>query len=246
MSGDSISRRAFLAQAVTVSGLGVLAPYVSMSFPTGDRQIRLAGTFTLRISTYPALMEINGSVRVEIPGLWFRIVVTRVAEDRFVTVSEVCTHHGCDIGDLDLASMVFTCPCHFSQYAVDGTVVRGPAIRDLDKFVTSWDGGDLVHIEIEDLSSVTNPGGPGTFVSMQTVPGPLWWVEYGIDAAAHLRLAIYSITGEEMMELVDDDVEAGSYRISFDGQSLAPGWYLCRMQTSRGLTRAFKFAVNRH
>jgi len=43
-----------------------------------------------------------------------------------------CTHMGC-ILHFNQQSKQFNCPCHKSRFAIDGTRLRGPAKRDLDK-----------------------------------------------------------------------------------------------------------------
>eukprot|EP00465_Bigelowiella_longifila_P000090 CAMPEP_0185251312 /NCGR_PEP_ID=MMETSP1359-20130426/719_1 /TAXON_ID=552665 /ORGANISM="Bigelowiella longifila, Strain CCMP242" /LENGTH=252 /DNA_ID=CAMNT_0027833145 /DNA_START=8 /DNA_END=766 /DNA_ORIENTATION=+ len=45
-------------------------------------------------------------------------------------LNAVCTHLGCVV-PWDASSNKFKCPCHGSQYAPDGHVVRGPAPRPL-------------------------------------------------------------------------------------------------------------------
>jgi glycine/D-amino acid oxidase-like deaminating enzyme/nitrite reductase/ring-hydroxylating ferredoxin subunit len=46
-------------------------------------------------------------------------------------VSAVCTHMGCDVAWNDAESS-WDCPCHGARYAVDGTVLNGPAVQDLE------------------------------------------------------------------------------------------------------------------
>ena len=65
-------------------------------------------------------------------------------------VSAICTHEGCFVGTVNATSLdptslqcalpgrtpFFRCPCHGSQYAVDGTLIRGvvPGQAPLDHF----------------------------------------------------------------------------------------------------------------
>jgi glycine/D-amino acid oxidase-like deaminating enzyme/nitrite reductase/ring-hydroxylating ferredoxin subunit len=47
-------------------------------------------------------------------------------------VSAVCTHMGCLVS-FNPAERSWDCPCHGSRFAVDGTVLEGPAVDDLER-----------------------------------------------------------------------------------------------------------------
>src|SRR5574341_97758 len=51
-----------------------------------------------------------------------------------IALYKVCVHLGC-LYRWEEALGRFQCPCHASQYLKDGTRVRGPATRDLDRFI---------------------------------------------------------------------------------------------------------------
>jgi cytochrome b6-f complex iron-sulfur subunit len=42
----------------------------------------------------------------------------------------VCTHRGCLV-ELDNEEQIYVCPCHGSEFRLDGTVLRGPAKEPL-------------------------------------------------------------------------------------------------------------------
>jgi Rieske Fe-S protein len=46
-------------------------------------------------------------------------------------VSAVCTHLGCIVA-WNNAEMSWDCPCHASRFEMDGTVIHGPAVTDLE------------------------------------------------------------------------------------------------------------------
>lgn len=51
--------------------------------------------------------------------------------DEFKALYQVCTHLGCLVRQADDG---FSCPCHGTKYAQDGTLIASPAARDMDEF----------------------------------------------------------------------------------------------------------------
>lgn len=70
---------------------------------------------------------------VEVDGQ--KIAAYRDEEGKIHALSPVCTHAGCIVnwnGD----EKSWDCPCHGARYAIDGTVLTGPATKDLLKIGT--------------------------------------------------------------------------------------------------------------
>ena len=65
-----------------------------------------------------------------------QMAVYRDAEGRTVELSPRCTHMGCTV-DWNDPGQTWDCPCHGSRFAVDGSVVHGPAKEPLERV-----GGD--------------------------------------------------------------------------------------------------------
>ncbi len=57
-------------------------------------------------------------------------------------LSSRCTHLGCTVHWVP-ADGRFECPCHGSQFAADGQVIRGPAARPLERLPVSTHGDDV-------------------------------------------------------------------------------------------------------
>lgn len=68
-----------------------------------------------------------------------------VTENNSTTVfSSHCTHLGCKIDKMK--GDRFVCPCHGSEYDLNGTVIKGPAYKNLKSFPfqISEDGNNIV------------------------------------------------------------------------------------------------------
>jgi glycine/D-amino acid oxidase-like deaminating enzyme/nitrite reductase/ring-hydroxylating ferredoxin subunit len=70
-----------------------------------------------------------------------RCAVYRDPAGQLTAVSATCTHLGCLVHFND-AETAWECPCHGSRFAVDGTVLQGPANRPLEPQPLNPEGGD--------------------------------------------------------------------------------------------------------
>jgi glycine/D-amino acid oxidase-like deaminating enzyme/nitrite reductase/ring-hydroxylating ferredoxin subunit len=61
-----------------------------------------------------------------------RLAVYRERSGELKAVSPVCTHLGCHV-KFNSAETSWDCPCHGSRFAVDGTVLDGPAVMALER-----------------------------------------------------------------------------------------------------------------
>jgi cytochrome b6-f complex iron-sulfur subunit len=60
--------------------------------------------------------------------------LTRLEDGSILALYKVCPHLGC-LYNWQSVEHKFLCPCHGSQYELDGTYILGPAPRSLDRFV---------------------------------------------------------------------------------------------------------------
>ncbi len=74
------------------------------------------------------LDQIGGAVLID--GAGDRIAVIRTSDTTATAVSAICTHAGC-LCEYDPSHHTLDCPCHGSQFAEDGHVLAGPAVRPL-------------------------------------------------------------------------------------------------------------------
>ncbi|MFO7321620.1 MAG: Rieske 2Fe-2S domain-containing protein [Chloroflexota bacterium] len=95
------------------------------------------GIFTFSPESFPAT---PGSAPVSQPEGRFHIVHTE--DDGVLTLYGVCTHLGClPKWENDR----FACPCHGSQFTLEGNYITGPAPRGLDLFrtIVTFDDGTV-------------------------------------------------------------------------------------------------------
>ena len=58
---------------------------------------------------------------------------------------------------------------------------------------------------------------------------PVTNIEYQLPVDAKVTLKVYDVLGSEVATLVDGQMEAGYYKLSFDGAGLASGTYFFRL-----------------
>jgi cytochrome b6-f complex iron-sulfur subunit len=82
---------------------------------------------------------------------------------------KVCTHLGC-LYNWNNQEGKFICPCHGSQFQLNGTYIQGPAPRSLDRFlvqVVDSNSGDVL-AETKDGDPVAMPDNPDAIVKVDT------------------------------------------------------------------------------
>ncbi len=88
-----------------------------------------------------ALLGSETSVLVEPEGGGAKIIV--VNRGGLFAVSSACTHMGCDVKyDGKLGQLL--CPCHGSQYGLDGANIKGPAKKPLKRYDVRAENGRVV------------------------------------------------------------------------------------------------------
>jgi Rieske Fe-S protein len=119
------------------------------------------GLLRLRLSDFPVLQKELGSVRLGTSrigsdhhpvGLFYPVLINRGTNGQFYALDTECTHEGCTVPTYDPSAQCMQCPCHGSQYLIDGTVRHGPANFPLRSFTVRYDGADQLTVELPDIS----------------------------------------------------------------------------------------------
>lgn len=95
--------------------------------------------------------------------------------------------------------------------------------------------------EYFDLPADVTVEPPNKFNAGQNYPNPSnpkSKIDYEIPVNGKVKLLVYDITGQQVMELVNETQEAGYYSAEFDGSSLSSGVYFYRI-TAEGEGRKF-------
>ncbi len=137
---DKISRRDFIKRsAVGVIAGGAILSSLDLTAlansPAARGVFKNAGDHTVvKLADNPALTKVGGSVKIS-----DEMMLIRKSESTFIAVRTICTHKGCDV---ELEGDKFVCPCHGSEFTIDGTVTQGPATKNLKIFETIFDSGN--------------------------------------------------------------------------------------------------------
>ncbi|MEO8514155.1 MAG: SBBP repeat-containing protein [Ignavibacteria bacterium] len=86
---------------------------------------------------------------------------------------------------------------------------------------------------------------PSTFSLSQNFPNPfnpVTKISFSIPNNSYTKLVVFDISGKQVAELVDNELDAGTYNIDFDGSSLASGTYFYRI-TSGDFTDVRKMVL---
>jgi cytochrome b6-f complex iron-sulfur subunit len=90
-------------------------------------------------------------------------------EEGLTAIYKVCTHLGC-LYNWSSQEGKFLCPCHGSQFELDGTYIKGPAPRSLDRFhvqIVAEDGSVLAETN-EAGDPIPVPDNPSALIRVDT------------------------------------------------------------------------------
>ena len=122
------------AGAASAGGLGSLSACATVPY--------VAATGSGSEARVPAAQIPPGTgAFVTTPNRPWPLYVHRHSDQRVTAVAASCTHQGCQP---DPQGGRLVCPCHGSQFDLDGALLEGPAEAPLPGFPASVDGTDVV------------------------------------------------------------------------------------------------------
>ncbi len=132
-----LSRRDFIKRSAVgvIAGGAMLSSFNIQAFAgSGAAKAvfsRSGDDLVVKLSDNAALSKVGGNVKVN-----DELMLIRKSETEFLAVKTICTHKGCDV---ELEADKFVCPCHGSEFTLDGKVTQGPAKSNLKTFETIFD-----------------------------------------------------------------------------------------------------------
>jgi Rieske Fe-S protein len=144
MKEEPLGRRAFLRTLPTVPAGWAAGASLLVSACAGARYLvplEVAGSLVVPL----AALDAAAGALVAHPRSNRPLYVTRLRDGQLVALHAQCTHQGCQpepVGDR------LVCPCHGSEFALDGAVLQGPAERPLALFPVAFEG-EQIRIRIE-------------------------------------------------------------------------------------------------
>jgi cytochrome b6-f complex iron-sulfur subunit len=71
------------------------------------------------------------------------LIIGTSKSQNLIAVNPTCTHLGCTV-EWESQEKIFLCPCHASEFGVDGKVLNGPATKPLNKYATKIQGRSVL------------------------------------------------------------------------------------------------------
>jgi cytochrome b6-f complex iron-sulfur subunit len=101
------------------------------------------GTLRLSEANSSILLKSQVGLLVQSKEGGDKIMVVHSDDGSLFAVSAVCTHKGCDVNyDKKLGHIL--CPCHGSEYGLDGQNIKGPAKRPLKRYTVRTENSRVV------------------------------------------------------------------------------------------------------
>lgn len=132
----SCSRRQALAALTSVGTLAFLAACASdatTSPDVPDAVMVTASQVVVRLDLLDALRTADSAY---VLGK-LNLIVLRLTGDDYRVFTNICTHAGCGISLFEGQRM--KCPCHGSEFDINGRNVLGPAPLPLQQFASTFD-----------------------------------------------------------------------------------------------------------
>lgn len=135
---DKITRREFIKKSAfgVVIGGTVLSSLDITALARDSKQGKILKkgadiVVNLKDAKNSALTKVGGCIFLDDEN-----ILIRTSQTQFVAVNLICKHKGCTV---ELTGNKFVCPCHGSEYDINGNVTEGPSKKNLDTYEVVYD-----------------------------------------------------------------------------------------------------------
>jgi len=132
-------RREFLIKTVHAGTALAIPVVLSCSKEDDDDDLMQPGeslTIDLDSAQYSDLKNAGNAVTIN------NIIVANLGNEKFVALSAICTHQGCNI-NYNHSTGNFPCPCHGTVFSDSGSVLQGPATTPVKRFTITRENNVL-------------------------------------------------------------------------------------------------------
>lgn len=126
-------------------GLGALATAAAACSSTGDTPAgpeSASAESASKAPSGPGPLAKTSAVPVGSALIVGDVVITQPTAGVFEGFSSICPHAGCNVSKVTDGKIV--CPCHGSEFNLDGTVAKGPAKKPLEAQSVTVQGDSIV------------------------------------------------------------------------------------------------------
>ncbi|AFY32548.1 ubiquinol-cytochrome c reductase iron-sulfur subunit [Calothrix sp. PCC 7507] len=127
-------------------GLGGIASSLPIAIAACSSQTKTPSSSASKDwQTVGTLAELDkaGQLLVENSPVGPVLVVGTSKAGNLIAVNPTCTHKGCTVA-WKAAAKKFICPCHKSEFSVDGKAQKGPADKPLSNYAAKIEGNSIV------------------------------------------------------------------------------------------------------
>ena len=144
----AVSRREFLAKTVAAGGAVAALGSAGCAYKAPARSrstaARAPRQYRLPLADAPQLAAVGGVRHVVYDDFDFFLV--RTSETEVIALRNVCSHERCAT-EYNSDTAQFSCPCHGSDFDLQGQNVRGPAKEPLSRYPATLTD-DVVRVEL--------------------------------------------------------------------------------------------------
>ncbi len=138
---------ALCATALAGPALHALATGCTPISPTSSDD---SGLVTVSLADHPELAQVGGFSLLFVQDTGLTLAAVRVAEegdDPIAVFDALCTHAGCLVDTYDRSRERLVCPCHDSEFDLDGEPLSGPALLPLPRYGAVLEG-DVLTVDL--------------------------------------------------------------------------------------------------